>query len=335
MKDFWLSCGHHLLDRDPGGCLLLTDEFLKLYFARPEVIPPAEACPAERSLHAALLADPRRPVTAAETAAVADADARENWQLLIGFRDHLLRHRTLEAAYANLVRKGVGKTPPLFISQLVHVILRNALDGVDDARVVRAAELFFRTQRVTLHEGSLLVADEETVGGINPAPVTPLVSMLGIPAEAEIDILNDDNAASYWERSDRFDMALDLTGGRAGLAALGEAMRRWIAHVLGLEVTIKPLTALHEAPLSWYVGLDAASTRLGDRLWNGETLDNAAMSAVAGLFALRFCDASVMLDKVKGEPVYLILAMTADKTIRMKPQNLITGLPIKHLEVVS
>jgi len=335
MKDFWLSCGHHLLDRDPGGCLLLTDEFLKLYFARPEVIPPAEACPAERSLHAALLADPRRPVTAAETATIADADARENWQLLIGFRDHLLRHRTLEAAYANLVRKGVGKTPPLFISQLVHVILRNALDGVDDARVVRAAELFFRTQRVTLHEGSLLVADEETVGGINPAPVTPLVSMLGIPAEAEIDILNDDNAASYWERSDRFDMAFDMTGGRAGLAALGEAMRRWIAHVLGLEVTIKPLTALHEAPLSWYVGLDAASTRLGDRLWNGETLDNAAMSAVVGLFALRFCDASVMLDKVKGEPVYLILAMTADKTIRMKPQNLITGLPIKHLEVVS
>ena len=335
MNDFWLSCGHHLLDRDPGGCLLLTDEFLKLYFARPEVIPPAEACPIERSLHAALLADPRRPVTAAETAAVADADARENWQLLIGFRDHLLRHRTLEAAYANLVRKGVGKTPPLFISQLVHVILRNALDGVDDARVVRAAELFFRTQRVTLHEGSLVVADEETVGGINPAPVTPLVSMLGIPAEAEIDILNDDNAASYWERSDRFDMALDLTGGRAGLAALGEAMRRWIAHVLGLEVTIKPLTALHEAPLSWYVGLDAASTRLGDRLWNGETLDNAAMSAVVGLFVLRFCDASVMLDKVKGEPVYLILAMTADKTIRMKPQNLITGLPIKHLEVVS
>ena len=335
MKDFWLSCGHHLLDRDPGGCLLLTDEFLKLYFARPEVIPPAEACPAERSLHAALLADPRRPVKAAETATIDDADARENWQLLIGFRDHLLRHRTLEAAYANLVRKGVGKTPPLFISQLVHVILRNALDGVDDARVVRAAELFFRTQRVTLHEGSLLVADEETVGGINPAPVTPLVSMLGIPAEAEIDILNDDNAASYWERSDRFDMALDLTGGRAGLAALGEAMRRWIAHVLGLEVTIKPLTSLHEAPLTWYVGLDAASTRLGDRLWNGETLDNAAMSAVVGLFALRFCDASVMLDKVKGEPVYLILAMTADKTIRMKPQNLITGLPIKHLEVVS
>jgi hypothetical protein len=31
----------------------------------------------------------------------------------------------------------------------------------------------------------------------------------------------------------------------------------------------------------------------------------------------------------------LILAMTGDKTIRMKPQNLLTGLPVQHLEAVS
>ena len=127
----------------------------------------------------------------------------------------------------------LGNTPPLFINQLVHVILRNALDGVADARVLRAAELFFRTQRVTLHDGSLIAADEETIGGINPAPVTPLVSMLGIPAEAEIDIINDNNADSYWQRSDQFDMALDLTGGRSGQVALAEAMRRWIAACAG------------------------------------------------------------------------------------------------------
>jgi hypothetical protein len=335
MNDFWISCGHHLLDRDQGGGLLVTDEFLKLYLARPELIPPPEACAVERTLHAALLADPRLPVAASDIAAIADADARENWQMLIAFRDHLLRHKTLEAAYAELVRSGIGNTPPLFISQLVHVILRNALDGVADARVVRAAELLFRTQRVTMHEGSLLAADEETISGTNSAPVTPLVSMLGIPAEAAIDILNDDNAESYWERSDRFDMALDLTGGRSGLLALAEAMRRWIAHVLGVEVAIEPLTELHDAPLTWYVGLDADATRIGDRLWNGEDLDEAAMAGVIGLFALRFRDPSIMLDKVRGEPVYLILAMTGDKTIRMKPQNLITGLPIRHLEAVS
>ena len=99
MKDFWLSCGHHLLDRDEGGGLVVTDEFLKVYLARPELTPPPEACVVEKTLHAALMADPRRPVSADEIAAIADADARENWQVMIAFRDRLLRHPTLEAAY--------------------------------------------------------------------------------------------------------------------------------------------------------------------------------------------------------------------------------------------
>ena len=89
-KDFWLSCGHHLLDRDEGGGLVVTDEFLKVYLARPELTPPPEACVAERTLHAALLAEPRRPVSADEIAAIADADARENWQVMLAFRDHLI-----------------------------------------------------------------------------------------------------------------------------------------------------------------------------------------------------------------------------------------------------
>ena len=37
MNDFWLSCGHHLLDRDAGGGLVVTDDFLKVYLARPEL----------------------------------------------------------------------------------------------------------------------------------------------------------------------------------------------------------------------------------------------------------------------------------------------------------
>jgi hypothetical protein len=335
MKDFWISCGHHLLDREPGGGLLLTDDFLKVYLARPELVPPVDACVVEKTLHGALLADPRLTVTAADIAAIADADARENWQVLIAFRDLLLRHRTLEGAYAELMRKGTGTTPLLFVNQLVHVILRNALDGVEDAQVVRAAELFFRPQRVTLHEGSLLAADEEIIGGINPAPQSPLVSMLGIPADAHIHVLKEDNASSYWERSDQFDMALDLTAGRGGLVALAEAMRRWIAHVLGVDVTIEPLSELRDVNLTWYVGLDADATKIGDMMWNGEPIDEATMSRVVGLFALNFRDPSVVLDKVKGEPVYLILAMSPEKIIRMKPQNLATGLPIRHLEAVG
>ena len=90
MTDFWLSCGHHLLDRDDGGGLIVTDEFLKAYLARPELAPPGDACIAERTLHAALLANPRRGVAASEIAAIADRDARENWGVMTALRDRLL-----------------------------------------------------------------------------------------------------------------------------------------------------------------------------------------------------------------------------------------------------
>ena len=334
MNDFWLSCGHHFLDRDESGGYVITDEFLKIYLARPELIPPPDACSAERNLHHSLLSNPRRQIGAAEIAAIADADARENWQILVGFRDRLLNHKTLEACYVDLIRSGVGKTPPLFINQLVHAILRNALDKVTDPHILRASELFFRTQRVTLHEGSLIVADEETIAGRYNAPVSPLVSMLGLPADSEIEVLSENNSRTYWQRSDRFDMALDLTGGREGLAALAKAMELWIAHLLGLAVTIEPLTQLQEAPVTWYAGLDAEATQIADALWNGDELDENALARVVGLFRLNFGDARLMLEKVSGEPVYLVLAMTPDRLIRMKPQNLVTGLPVKHIETV-
>jgi hypothetical protein len=275
------------------------------------------------------------PVSVSDIDAITDADARENWKLMIAFRDRLLRHKTLEAAFKELVRCGFGNVPPLFINQLVHVILRNALDGTEDAWVLRAAELFFRTQRVTLHDGSLIAADEETIGGVNTAPVTPLVSMLGIPAESEIDVINKENADSYWDRSDQFDMALDLTAGRGGLDALAQAMQGWIAHLLGINVSIEALTELRDVNLTWYVGLDGDATRIGDMLWHGGEIDDAAIARVVGLFRLTFADPSLMIEKVRGDPVYLILAMTGDKTIRMKPQNLLTGLPVQHLETIS
>ena len=333
-RDFWLSCGHHLLDRDAGGGLPVTDEFLKAYLARPEITPPADACAAERTLHSALLADPRQTISPAQIGAIADADARENWEVMVAFRDHLVRHRTLEAAYLDIVRRNL-KFPHIFLNQIVHVILRNMLDDCDDAFVLRAAELFFRPQKLTLHEGSLVAADEETVSGLGNKPLSPLVSMLGLPAAAEIDVLNEDNADAYWERSDLFDMALDLTAGRRGLEALGEVVRRWVAHLLAVDVQIEPLVELQDATLTWYVGLDADATRIGDALWKGDEIDDGTRARVVGLYRLTFADPADMVEKIRGEPVYLMTAMAADKVLRLKPQNLVTGLPVRHLETVS
>lgn len=334
MKDFWLSCGHHLLDRDEGGGLVVTDDFLKVYFARPELAPPPEACVVERALHAALLEDPRRAVGSDEIAAMADEDARENWQVILEFRDHLLKHPTLEAAYLALIRSGVGRTPPLFLNQLVHVILRNVLDECEDPFVLRAGEIFFRSQRVTTHEGSLLVADEETIAGNNPAQVSPLVGMLGIEKSAEIDVLNDDNADSYYERSDRYDLALDLTAGRRGHEALGEVIVRWVGHLLALEASVVPVVELKDARFTWYVGLDTEGTRIGDMLWNGEQIDAATQGRLVALYAFRTKGDDAPEDK-EAPPTYLILGMTEEKMMRMKPQNLITGLNIRRLESAS
>jgi hypothetical protein len=147
--------------------------------------------------------------------------------------------------------------------------------------------------------------------------------------------MNDENADFYFEHSDQFHVALDLTGGRRGLRALGAVIERWVQHLLAVEIAAEPLTEIRDANFTWYVGLDANGTRIGDALWNGEQLDEAAQTNLVGLYRLTFRDREVALDKVKGEPVYLILAMDRDKTILVKPQNLITGLPIKHLEAAT
>jgi hypothetical protein len=332
MRDFWLSSGHHLLDRDKHGRLCVTDEFLKLYLARPELLPPPEACVVERALHAALLSDPWRPVAAADIDAIADADARENWHYVIALRDHLAAHRTLEAAYTALMRENVP-LPPVFVDQLVHLILRNALDECADAFMLRAAELFFRPQRLTVQDGSLLAADQEHLNA-NSAPASPLVAMFGLP-EPAIEILCDANAQGYWERSDRFDLALDLTAGRRGLTALGAVIVRWIKHLLDMDIDVEPLTELHNVAFTWYVGLDAHGTGIGDALWHGAEIDDATRNRVVGLFRLTFRTQGVAIERLAGEPVYLILAMAPDKVLRVKPQNLLTGLPVRHPEDVT
>ena len=60
-----------------------------------------------------------------------------------------------------------------------------------------------------------------------------------------------------------------------------------------------------------------------------------ARERIVGLFRLTFRDASIVIDSLAGEAVYLILAMTRDNMLRIKPQNLLTGLPIRNLETVT
>ncbi len=114
MREFWVASGHHLTHRAEHGGLVATPELITAYLARPELMPPADACDAERNLHASLLAEPLRPVSRADIAALADADARENWTFMVNFRDRLISAPSLEALYTALARKGAGDLPPIF-----------------------------------------------------------------------------------------------------------------------------------------------------------------------------------------------------------------------------
>jgi len=333
-RDFWLSCGHHLLDRDATGKLLVTDEFLMAYLARPELMPLEEACSAERGLHSALLRDPRQPIAASRVVAIADADARENWQTMIAWRDHLVRYCSLEVAYLKIVRRDI-KFPHILISQLVQAILRNALDDCSDVYMMRAAEMFFRPQRLVFQEASIVAVDEETDRSPGLDSPSPLATLLGLWPTAEVDLLSDSTAESYWERSDRFDMALDLTAGRRGLIALGDVVARWLSHLLAIDVVVEPLAELQNVPFCWYIGLSSDATRIGDAIWNGDDLDDGARAQLVSLFRLTFRDPTDVIENVRGEPLYLLLAMNSEGMLRLKPQNLIAGLPIRQVEAVN
>jgi hypothetical protein len=324
-----VSSGHHLTRRTEGGGLAVTDELILAYLARPELMPPPEASAAERDLHASLLDAPRRPVSHSDLDALDDADARENWEVMLAFRDRLFAAHSIEAAYLDLIRNGTGNTPPLFLDQLVHLILRNALDKYDDPYVLRAAELLFRPQRVSFHSGATLLADLEVIETHEQGGHSPLLTMFGQEPASELDVLNAENAWTYWSRSEAFTMALNIGSDPRARQAVARVIEIWVRHLLHLEVHVEPLTSIEDQDWRWFVGLDAEATQIGNALWRGELIEDDARSQVLATFRLTFGDVSCVDERVGDRPVYVLLCMTRDRILRVKPQNLITGLPLK------
>ena len=331
--DFWRSSGCHLLERDGDGRLRVTDNFIRAYLVRPEMQPVDESCAAELALHQALIDAPRRPVADAEIDAITDADARENYRLVLSFRQRLLDAGTLEACYLGLFEDDAVPLPPLFIDQIAHVILRSILDGCGDPVRVRAAELLFRSQKVSLPESAVMLADEETVdmhastgglGGLGRLLVESQTPMRRV----DLDVLDARNGALYWARSDRFDTVLDISFGRPGLDALCRVLESWVRHFLSIDVAIQPVQAISDQRWVWHVGLEPESNAILNDLYNGAEVGEARLARLLSLFRLEFHDPSVMLPAIAGRPVYLGMAMDGDNVLKLKPQNLLFNLPI-------
>jgi hypothetical protein len=334
MQDFWRASGYRLLATDTAGRLVLTDDFLRAYLRRPEMRPVPESGPAERALIARLDEAPGRPIDPAEVAAVEDPDARDNYEVWLAFRDRLLAAETLEAAYMRLIASPPRRLPGLFVDQLAHVLIRHVLDGTNDPLRARAGELFFRDQSVSTDEGRVMLADRETVemlattGGFGS--LGQLIAEAPTPLrQIELDVLDEANGAAYWGRDERHDTVLDLGFSRPGLEAFCRVLEAWVRHFLGVEVAISPVQAIRDERWAWHTGLDTESSAILNDLYKGVEVDEARIARLLSLFRLEFRDPADMRPDLAGRPVYLGLAMTEAKRLKLKPQNLLVNLPLR------
>lgn len=334
MRDIWPTSGYQLLETTPEGRLRPGEAFLRAYFQRPEMEPVDESCRAERELHRRLLDDPSLPVGREELEALEDPDARENYEVLLAFRDRLFAAETVESAYLDLFLAPQGvPVPPLFADHLAQVIVQHLLRDADDPLRARAGELFFREQAVTINEGFIMAADADTVetyadsGGFGD--LGRLVSQAQTPLRTvDLDVLDESNADLYWDRAERFDTVLNLNFAGTGLDAFCRVLEAWVGHLLDIDVRIQPVQQITDDRWVWHVGLDREASRLLDDLWNGVEVGEARLAHLLSLFRLEFEDPSVMLRQIAGRPVYLALMMREDKRLKLKPQNLLVNLPL-------
>ena len=92
--------------------------------------------------------------------------------------------------------------------------------------------MLFRTQKIAvLEDGAVMAADAVTVeryattGGFGS--LGELLAQNKTPMRTvDLDVLDEGNAAEYWERDERFDLAVSLNRGRAALSAFTRGARR-------------------------------------------------------------------------------------------------------------
>ena len=332
MPEFWLDSGYRLLDRSVDGVLEVTDDFLRAYLMRPEIEPVAESCEVEKALHEALMLDPYRAVSQKEIDEFADPDAQDNYQILLKFRDLLVEAETLEKCYITIFKSANTQTPPLFINQLVQIILRNILDGHTDGLAVRTAELFFRDQKISFNDGNVLAADAETIDLLSEdsgfgALGQLIVEAGATPKSMEMDVIDRANSDIYWDRPSQFDTAINLNNNGEAISALCNVMEKWIFHFFKANVTISPMSEIKDDKWTWHIGLDAEATQILNELYKGGTLKEAAQRQILCLFKMEFEDQELIRSDVVGLPIYLGMAVTQDNILRLKPQNLLTNLP--------
>jgi len=334
MTNYWANCAYQTLRPSPDGQLLVTDDFLRTYLYRPELGLVPESCAAEHALHQHLLESPRADITDAEITVMADEDIQENYRVWLRYRARLLAASSLESFYMGLFKGDGVDVPPLFVMQLAQIFVRHILGEDAHPLEVRMGELFFRTQKITVLEDSIVMgADEEVIArnaqaGESGNIMDLLKGKSMLTRSADLDVLYEENATEYWARNEDFDFAVQLNFGHEPISHFCRVLEKWIKHFLGVAVRITPMQQISDPKWSWHVGLDAAATEILNKLYNKEALDPNELEKVICLFRLDFIDEAAVTQAQQGKPVYLAIAMNDLQQLKLKPQNLLFNLPL-------
>jgi hypothetical protein len=334
MTNYWPNSAYSTLEISPDHQLLVTDDFLRTYMERPELALVPESCSIERSLHQRLTENPRAEVLESDIAGMADEDIQENYRVWLRYRSRLLASSSLESFYMSLFKGEGVDVPPLFITQLAQIFIRHILGDQAHPLEVRMGELFFRTQKISvIEDGIVMGADEEAIARNAQASDTGnIMDLLKGKSmtirSADLDVLHEDNAETYWTRNEDFDLAVQLNFGHEPINYFCRALEKWIMHFLGVSVRITPMQQITDPKWSWHVGLDAAATEILNKLYNKELVEADELQKVICLFRLDFIDEAAVAKTQAGKPVYMAIAMNDQQQLKLKPQNLLFNLPL-------
>jgi hypothetical protein len=334
MTNYWANSAYSTLAISPDHQLLVTDDFLRTYMARPELKLVPESCAAERSLHQRLTENPRAQVLEAEIAAMVDEDIQENYRVWLRYRARLVAASSLESFYMSLFKGEGVDVPPLFIAQLAQIFIRHILGDEAHPLEVRMGELFFRTQKISvIEDGIVMGADEEVITRNAQASDTGNIMDLlkgksMTMRSADLDVIHEDNSDIYWDRDEDFDLAVQLNFGHEPINHFCRVLEKWIKHFLGISVRITPMQQITDPKWSWHVGLDAVATGILNKLYNKELVEADELQKVICLFRLDFIDEAAIAKTQAGKPVYMAIAMNDQQQLKLKPQNLLFNLPL-------
>jgi len=334
MRKFWPNSNYQFLSINQDRQLIITDDFLRSYLRRPELALIPESCAQEQKIHQLLTDNPRAIIASDEIKSMQDPDIQVNYEIWLRFREKLVQASSLESFYMGLFQGDGVDVPPLFVNQLTQILCQHLLGENPSPIEARAAELLFRTQKITiLEDGHIMSADQITVekyaqtGGFGS--IGELLKQNSVPLRSiDLDVLINENAHEYWERDELHDFVLELNYDQDGAAALSKLLEKWIFHFHGTKVTVTPQSQISDSKWSWHIGLDVIATEILNALYMGETVDQLKLAQVLCLFKLEFVDKGRMLPEIAGKPVYLAMAHDIDKCLKFKPQNLLINLPL-------